>query len=201
MPSREAPADAADADLVARAAAGDREAFAGLYSRHQAAMYRFAFQMSGSAAAAEDIVHDVFVALMRNLARFDATRPLSPYLYGIARNVTRRRLRRERRLIALDESVGYAQRTGRDELSEQLEQRDHLRLLRQAIVALSPKHREVIVLCDLHKLSYERAAASIGCALGTVRSRLHRARALLAKQMKRARAPVERLSRTVGCAV
>lgn len=183
MPGHELPPDETDAALVARAASGDRQALAGLYLRHQAAMYRFGLHMTGSAAAAEDIVQEVFVRLMRNFDRYRSEHPLPAYLYGIARNVARRRLQRERRLVPLDHA---AQETVPAQGTEQLERREHLCLLRQAIVMLPAAHREVIVMCDLHKLSYELAAAAIGCPVGTVRSRLHRARAALAERMQRA---------------
>src|SRR5688500_7745904 len=94
---------AADEQLMRRTAAGDREAFAALYERHSATVYRFARLMTGSAAAAEDVVQDVFLVVMRNASRFDSTRASLPsYLYGIARHHTRRRLLRQRRFVALD---------------------------------------------------------------------------------------------------
>src|SRR5687767_1146376 len=149
MHGHEPSADGTDTELVALAAAGDRDAFAVLYTRHQCAMYRFALQMTGSAAAAEDIVQEVFVAFMCNLARYDAERPLAAYLYGIARNVTRRRLQRERRLVSLDH---VEERQAPMQFAESLERREHLCLLRRAIVVLPPRFREVIVMCDLHKM-------------------------------------------------
>src|SRR5687767_16011560 len=91
-----------DLDLIRRTAAGDREAFAALYRRHHAAVYRFARLMTGSGAVAEDVVQEVFLVLMRNASRYDASRAtLSTYLYGVARHHTRRRLSRERRFVAL----------------------------------------------------------------------------------------------------
>jgi RNA polymerase sigma-70 factor (ECF subfamily) len=195
----ESSAEGTDADLVARAAAGDRDAFAGLYSRYQAHIYRFALHMTGSRAAAEDVVHEVFVALMGSLGRYDSTRPLAGYLYGIARNVTRRRLQRERRLVSLEQ---VEERPEPTPFGESVERRQHLCLLRRAIVALPSPYREVIVMCDLHKMSYELAASSIGCPVGTVRSRLHRARALLAERVQALQTPAAPLPRGIErCAV
>src|ERR671913_467606 len=86
-----------DVELVRRAAAGDREAFAVIYERHRAVVYRFARLMSGSDATADDVTQEVFVTLIRTLSSYEPQRAaLLPYLYGIARNVTRNRLRRDR---------------------------------------------------------------------------------------------------------
>ena len=93
-----------DAALIAQAGLGDRAAFGTLYRRHSPAVYRFARALCGSAAIAEDVVQDVFVVLMRDLSRYDATRsPLVAYLYGIARNLSRHRARRDRHLVEIDE--------------------------------------------------------------------------------------------------
>jgi RNA polymerase sigma-70 factor (ECF subfamily) len=97
--------EAPDSDqaLIQRTAAGDRDAFATLYRRHQGSVYRFARLMTGSAPAAEDVVQEVFLALMKDAARYDAGRAaLTTYLFGIARRITRRRLLRERRFIEID---------------------------------------------------------------------------------------------------
>ena len=163
---RDHPAES-DQALVQRTAAGDREAFATLYRRHQASVYRFARLMTGSAAAAEDVVQEVFLALMKDAARYDAGRAaLSTYLFGAARRVTRRRLFRERRFVAMDacsDPPGAA-----PDASEALEHRDALQRLRDAILSLPSRYREVVILCDLEGATYEGAAASIGCAIGTV---------------------------------
>jgi RNA polymerase sigma-70 factor (ECF subfamily) len=175
-----------DLDLMRRTAAGDRDAFAALYRRHHAAVYRFARLMTGSGALAEDVVQEVFLVLMRNAARYDAGRSsLSTYLYGVARHQTRRRLSRERRFVAFDDEAVERTSVARYEPSAELERQDDLQRLRCAILSLPSRYREVLVLCDLHDVSYADAAATIGCALGTVRSRLHRARQLLGEKMRR----------------
>jgi RNA polymerase sigma-70 factor (ECF subfamily) len=176
-----------DRDLIGRTAAGDREAFAELYRRHHAAVYRFARSMTGSGSMAEDVVQEVFLVLMRNASRYDATRStLSTYLYGVARHHTRRRLSRERRFVTLEDRAVESSEALRECMSAEVEHRHELRRLRWAIVSLPSRYREVIVLCDLHDVTYADAAATIGCAVGTVRSRLHRARLLLGTKMRRA---------------
>jgi RNA polymerase sigma-70 factor, ECF subfamily len=176
-----------DQALVERTAAGDREAFATLYRRHQGAIYRFARLMTGSPPAAEDIVQEVFLVLMKDAARYEAQRAaLTTYLFGIARRVTRRRLLRERRFVDIATNRGASRWSVMPDVSASLERRDALQQLRCAILSLPSRYREVIVLCDLQDLPYDTAAASIGCAVGTIRSRLHRARQLLATKLRRA---------------
>jgi RNA polymerase sigma-70 factor, ECF subfamily len=181
---------AADEDLMRRTAAGDRDAFAALYRRHHALVFRFSRLMIGSGAAAEDVVQEVFLGLMGGAARYDPARStLTTYLYGAARHQVRRRLLRDRLFVSIDDTppdlcsvnpVG----TAADDLSRQRDVRD----LRRAILTLPPRYREIVVLCDLQDVSYADAAQAIGCAVGTVRSRLHRARHLLTQKMQRARA-------------
>ncbi len=90
--------------LLRRAAKGDEEAFTLIYRRHQAAMYRFALRMTGNTWAAEEIVQDVFMTLMRDPKKYDATRgALGAFLYGVARNRVMKHLERLPREIPLEE--------------------------------------------------------------------------------------------------
>jgi RNA polymerase sigma-70 factor (ECF subfamily) len=174
-----------DARLVALAAAGDREAFAAIYHRYHQSVYRFARMMTASAGVAEDVTQEVFVALMRDLGRYEPLRArLSTYLYGVARNVTRSRLRRERRFVALDAvNSRVAEPSTKTDLISELADAQNLDRLRQVIRALPSRYREFVILCELHGLSYVDAAAAIGSPVGTVRSRLHRARRLIAERL------------------
>jgi len=174
-----------DGELMRRTAAGDREAFAEVYQRHQASVYRFARLMTGSSALAEDVVQEVFLILMRNAARFDAGRSaLSTYLFGVARHQTRRRLSRERQFVSIDDEQAARERHASDDVVANLEREDEVSRLRRAVLSLPSRYREVVVLCDLQEVSYADAAAALGCAVGTVRSRLHRARHLLADKLR-----------------
>ena len=177
-------ADTDDVALVGLARCGDRDAFAELYERHHGALFRFALHMTGATASAEDIVQEVFVEFLHGLGRFEGGRSLRAYLYGIARHLAARRLRRERLWVSFDANA-HDPATTSPSVVDDLERRDDLLRLRRALLALPRKHREVIVLCDVEQLSYEDAAASIGCAVGTIRSRLHRARATLAGLLQR----------------
>lgn len=179
-----------DEELLRRALSGDGVAFATLYRRRQAGLYRFALQMCGSEAAAEDVVQEVFVALLRDGSRFDAGRgALSSYLYGIARKQVLRRLEKERSFVALAneqeqaESADALPSTRPDPLAEFAES-ELVERVRGAVLTLPAHYREVVVLCELHEMSYAEAACVLGCAVGTVRSRLHRARAMLCERLR-----------------
>jgi RNA polymerase sigma-70 factor (ECF subfamily) len=173
-----------DAELVERMAGGNRDAFATLFRRHHATVFRFSRQMLGSKEAAEDVTQEVFLALAQTAARYDVSRgSLSTYLYGIARNLVCRKHRRSRSRLEVD--VDGIDHDGLPALSVSNDPVDELsraRLilsLRHAILRLPVHYREAIVLCELNSLSYEEAAAVIGCPIGTVRSRLSRARQML----------------------
>jgi RNA polymerase sigma-70 factor, ECF subfamily len=177
-----------DGDLLRLLSAGDERAFLEFYGRHQGVVYRFAYQMSGKTEIAEEVTQDVFLAVMKSAKRYDSDRgSVAAFLYGIARNFVLRALERERPyLTVLDDPVGeYAGSVaaGEDAFSE-LARNERIELLRKAVLALPPAYREVVVLCDLHERDYAEAASALGCAVGTVRSRLHRARALLAEKMR-----------------
>jgi RNA polymerase sigma-70 factor (ECF subfamily) len=196
----DAPAEF-DRELVERTAAGDRDAFASLYRRHQGAVYRFARLMTGSSTTAEDVVQEVFLALMKDAARYDAERAaLTTYLFGMARRVTRRRLLRERRFVSIGANHSASHGITAD-AGAALDHRDALQQLRRAILSLPSRYREVVVLCDLEGVAYDTAAASIGCAVGTVRSRLHRARRLLATKLRRAEGAHGVAQAVMRCAV
>ena len=173
-----------DAELVERMARGDREAFATLFRRHHATVFKFSRQMLGSKEAAEDVTQEVFIALSQTAARYDPTRgSLSTYLYGIARNLVCQRHRRNRSRVEVDvDGIDHDESPALAVSNDPVDELSRGRLilaLRQAILRLPVHYREAIVLCELNSLSYEEAAAIIGCPIGTIRSRLSRAREML----------------------
>jgi len=185
-----------DDDLIAGIAAGDREAFAVLYRRRRPDVYRFALHVSGSPQVADDVSQDVFMAVINHAARYRSGRSgVVPWLLGIARNHVRRWVARERPAVSLandDDETGAARTPAlpppavdidTDPLAS-LARRRNVAALRRAVLALPVTYREAVVLCDLQELSYASAATALGCAIGTVRSRLHRGRALLAKRLR-----------------
>jgi RNA polymerase sigma-70 factor, ECF subfamily len=176
-----------DDGLLGRMIAGDEEAFTLLYRRRQPAIYRFVLHMSGRPAVAEDVTQEVFMTLIRDAKRFDPARgTLNGFLFGIARNHMRKRWEQERRLVPLADDaeergeLAASGSAGTDEFSV----RETVFRVRHAIATLPENYREVVVLCDLEEMSYDEAASALGSPVGTVRSRLHRARAMLLEKLR-----------------
>ena len=180
MPSDPPPLEPPGDDVVARAAAGDAGAFDLIYQRYQHVVYRFGYAMTGTRDAAEDIAQEVFVTLFRDLGRYDPGRAsFATYLYGIVRNLCRQRLRRDRRFIPLD-LVGLGDREAVEaDPVDAIDGAQAAAAVRQAMRRLPARYRELIVLCDLHGLSYADAARVVNASVAAVRSRLHRGRQLL----------------------
>jgi RNA polymerase sigma-70 factor (ECF subfamily) len=188
-----------DDDLLRRMIAGDEEAFTVLYRRRQGGIYRFALHMSGTPSIAEEVTQEVFLVLLREARQFDPQRgSVSAFLFGIARNHVLRCLERDRRYVALAGD-------GEQELPRAIEgawaapgnfvdglmRAETIELVRRAVLALPANYREAVVLCDLEEMDYREAAQALGCAVGTVRSRLHRGRALLLEKLRTAPFAVE----------
>jgi RNA polymerase sigma-70 factor, ECF subfamily len=169
-------------DLLERMLRGDQDAFTALYRRRQPAVYRFALHMTGSVTIAEDVTQETFLALLTVAKRYDAARgSVAAFLYGIARNLLLRRFR-----AAGDEPESEAvveDLSGGEDLLGDLTRRETIEHVRRAVLSLPGPFREVVVLCDLGEASYEEAAAALDCPVGTVRSRLSRARAMLAQKL------------------
>jgi len=183
--------DPQDGVLLTRMASGDEDAFTVLYRRRQAGVYRFVLHMCGSTAVAEEITQEVFLALIRDAKRtarqYDPGRgSFAAYLYGMARHMALRHVERDRRYVQLpDEEIAEGP-GGSDPLAD-LTGAERQALLQRAVLSLPPKYREVLLLCDIEEVSYAEAARMVGCELGSVRSRLHRARALLETKLRAAR--------------
>ena len=187
--------DSPDNELLQLIQAGDEEAFASLYQRRHAGIYRFVLQMSGSQPLAEDVTQEVFLALIRGSETFDPARgTLNSFLYGIARNQTLRRLRRDRGYVSLESTNGNGASdedvclTSSSQPLDELARNETIETVRRAILSLPERYREVVVLCELEEMSYAETAEVLSCAIGTVRSRLHRARLLLSDKLRPAEA-------------
>ena len=186
--------------LLRRAAKGDEEAFTLIYRRHQAAMYRFALRMTGNAWAAEEIVQDVFMTLMRDPKKYDSQRgTLGGFLYGIARNRVMKHRERLPREVSLEEKNEDGSGAGivlQDVRTPAVwaEARERMDQVRAAVLELPAEFREAVVLCELEEMSYEEAAQTAGCPIGTIRSRLHRGRALLLAKLEMLRGVPRRAS-------
>ena len=180
-----------DVDLLRQLRGGTASAFQALYRRHQGPLYRFALLRCGSPDTAADIVQDVFLGLLAGSFTYDATRgQLLPFLFGVARNLAmkhdepRHRTESlqadddggesEAELLAEDDAGEPLQRLLSNELAEQV---------RQALARIAPHYRDALILYELHELSYAEIAQVCDVDIGTVRSRLSRARALLARRL------------------
>lgn len=182
---RESLAQTPDEELVREIASGNAEALSELYRRHQGVVFRFALQMCGDSGIADDMVQDTFLVLTRAASRY---RPhgakFSTYLYGIVRNLTRRRLRNDYRFAGrgLRRAIAHAPPV-ETVIVEADTRRQNIQRVREAVLSLPSRYREVIVLCDLHGRDYTTAADIVGCPVGTIRSRLNRARRLLGEKL------------------
>jgi RNA polymerase sigma-70 factor (ECF subfamily) len=189
-----------DNALLRKSARGDEEAFTQLYRRHQAPLFRFALRMTGNRWAAEEIVQDVFMTLMRDPRKFDVQRgTLGGYLYGIARNRIMKhqeRLPRELPLgLEVEERNSPLARLSEEKTPAQwAELKQRREMVRDAVMELPVEFREAIVLCELEEMSYQEAAAALECPVGTIRSRLHRGRALLLAKLEILRDAPKRVS-------
>jgi RNA polymerase sigma-70 factor, ECF subfamily len=180
-----------DAELLRQMLTGDEQAFTALYRRHKGVVYRFALLMSGHAGIAEEVTQEVFLALLRKGSRYDPARgSLKAYLCGAARNQVLLLMKQERPYVQLveesdeDEAAPVAQLVSGDDPLGDCARNEANRLVRQAVLALPARYREVIVLCDFQELSCVEAAQALDCPVGTVNSRLHRGHALLLKKLR-----------------
>jgi RNA polymerase sigma factor (sigma-70 family) len=182
------PRDQDEGMLLKRARQGDEDAFTDLYSMFYPRIFRYVLQMCGSSSSTEDILQEVFLVFLQKIESFDEDRAsISSYLYGIARNFVMRWLQQYNQEVAITEKTEepLAEKTGENPLAD-LSREESIAWLRSAILTLPASYREVIVLCELQEHSYREAAVVIGCAVGTVRSRLSRARELLLRKFQAA---------------
>ncbi len=176
-----------DEQLLAQAMGGDEEAFTALYRRRQGPVYRFALHMSGSAQIAEDVTQDVFIFLAQRGRDFDPSRaPLGAFLFGVARNYVRRAIERSyTESLHTSPAEDHADTlVAESDTVEGIARGQVSGAVWKAVLSLPEHYREVVVLCDLQESSYAEAASALGCAIGTIRSRLHRAHEMLAKKLR-----------------
>ena len=180
-----------EARVLTRAAKGDTEAFQELFEAHHAAIFRFAYRLASAGDVAEDLTQECFVRVIRQPA-FDPERgSLRQYFYGVVRNLVRQHQHATSREVAWDghsENPDPSIAAGPDSLASA----DLSAAVQAALSALPPLQREALVLCEFEELSLGEAAAALGADIGTVKSRLHRAR----ERLRRSLAPHRSCART-----
>jgi RNA polymerase sigma-70 factor (ECF subfamily) len=150
-----------------------------LYEEHSGRLFRFALAFSGSESRASEAVQEAFLELIRKPDLFDPSRgSAAALLYGMVRNRLRIARRQER-----EESFEEEEASG-DDLLEGLDRADRVAAVREAVLALPEHYREVVVLCELEECRYEEVALALEIPVGTVRSRLNRAKALLRSRLR-----------------
>jgi RNA polymerase sigma-70 factor (ECF subfamily) len=170
------PDTAGDRALLRETLAGDERAFVEVYRRYHDRVFRFAYRMTGSPETARDVTHSCFVGLLEAPGRYDAERAgLGTYLCAAARNLSLRhasRAWRERAAASVPEPQHGAPPSPLEALLED----ERARVVRAAVSALPPLHRDVLILAEYEELELARIAEIVNAEVGAVKVRLHRAR-------------------------
>jgi RNA polymerase sigma-70 factor (ECF subfamily) len=171
--------------LIQRIASGDRLAMRTLFARHRMPLYRWLLRLVRDEALAEDLLSEVFLDVWRQAAAFEARSSVSTWLLAIARY---KALSAQRRRVdaALDDDMAAGIPDPADDPERALQEKDRGELLRRSLASLSPEHGEVIDLVYYHGKSVREAAAIVGVAEATVKTRMFYARRKLAEMVKAA---------------
>jgi len=163
-----------DRELLKSTLEGDEDAFVEIYRRYKDRVYRFAWRMTGSPEAARDITHTCFASLLEAPARYDGRAGLGTYLCAAARNQSLRVGRNAWR-EAPAAAGGERPAPGKSPLDQVLED-ERARIVRDAVLALAPLHREALILAEYEECDLATIAGIVGASVGAVKVRLHRAR-------------------------
>lgn len=201
--------DSSDSELLRLALAGDENAFVTLYEKLKGGIFRYAFYMTGSASAAEEVTQEVFISLLKEGRNYREDRgDVGAFAFGITRNFVRRFKKRERTYQPLPDDDGIERLAtslvlGGESLSRKMIRDEVAEQVHAAIASLPDHYAQAIILCDLCEFSYAEAASRSRCAVGTIRSRLSRAHVLLARKLKKLKsiAPEIEAAGTEGCLI
>jgi RNA polymerase sigma-70 factor (ECF subfamily) len=173
-----------DEQLLGQTISGDESAFRVLYQRHREPVYRFAYRLTSNREHAEDIAHDCFIGLLERPESFDPNRgELRTYLYGAVRNLANKHFRRTARDLPGGEVSEVAAPDQEMRPLTGLLQNERARAVQSAIAALPALQREALILFEYEELSLEQIAAVVEADISAVKSRLHRARQNLKKEL------------------
>jgi RNA polymerase sigma-70 factor (ECF subfamily) len=178
-----------DKSLIEACRAGNTEAFGFLVSRYQDRLYPTIFRLTGCAEEAHDLLQDAFLRAFEKLERFQGESSFYTWVYRIAVNLALSGRRRRRPVLRLNHDVGGSSLDptydpAESDPSAPLERAERDRLIQDALNALAADHRAVVVMKEFDGLHYEEIAAMLGIPVGTVRSRLHRARCELRDRLR-----------------
>jgi RNA polymerase sigma-70 factor, ECF subfamily len=185
-PEQDALKELDDSELVARFLAGERKGFTELVERYQGRLLNFVYRTTGDRERAEDLVQETFIRVYRHLHRFDQSKKFSTWAYTIASNLAKNELRnRSRNPLVLFQAIKSNWDADQRPLEwedntyrpDDLFRKRHLRqMVESAVEELPEHHRAVFILREMEGKTYEEIAEITGCNLGTVKSRLNRAR-------------------------
>ncbi len=185
-----------DASLIAATLRGDSDAFGRLVHAYQDRLYNSLVRVTGSAEDAGDIVQDAFVQAYRKLDSFRGSSAFYTWLYRIAFNLAMSHARRERKLVSLDgmkTDLGSEPVDGQPAPDAHVERREQVEMVHAALAELSAEYRTILVLREIDGCRYDEIAEILELPVGTVRSRLFRARMQLRDQLA-PRLHVERIA-------
>lgn len=176
-----------DCRLIDETLAGDTGAFGKLVQKYQNRLYNTMLHIAGSPEEAEDVVQDAFVQAYVKLRSFARASTFYTWLYRIAFNISVSRRRRKRPMLSIDagrESAGMEPALDGDTAEEQLDRKESIHRVHLALAALDKANRTILVLREIDGLSYDEIGSILDLPLGTVRSRLHRARLQLRQKIE-----------------
>ena len=166
--------------LILRCQTSDPGALSELIRRYEKPLRYFISRLLSEPASADDIFQDTWLAVLRRLSTLRKPEAFAAWLYRIARNKVYRQLRRKKKLIEIDESLGVPE--GADEPTFSAADAADIH---KSLSALKPQHKEVLMLRFLEQMSYQQLAQVLGCNVGTVRSRLHYAKTALKHELEK----------------
>ncbi|HOK08558.1 MAG TPA: sigma-70 family RNA polymerase sigma factor [Candidatus Hydrogenedens sp.] len=179
-----------DWELVALAKQGNNEAFDNLIQRYKNQIYTLCFYLTRDTHNAEDLVQETFIRIYKNINRIDPKAQFKTFIFTIARNLALNQLRNDQRkknfLVRLFERWNYNHKEKNNSPSSLTysESKELIDIVQECMLELSPEYKEILLLRETQGLDYESIAEVLGCRIGTVRSRLARARAELRKKIK-----------------
>ena len=179
-------------EIIQRAGDGDQAAWDTILQTYRRKVFNVAYRFVGTYQEAEDLTQEIFLKVFRSLATFDRRANFQTWLISVSRNycIDRYRSGRRDRAVFAHEVDASTVQTEAPGLSPyaRVELQDRIALLREALRGLSAPLRKAVTLRDIHELSYQEIAAQLGVAEGTVKSRINRGRAELARQIEALRA-------------